>query len=442
MKKILEKIMAEQAIYNVNKHKPIIVALTGSYGKTTTKDALVGVISQIMPRNEWRASQKSFNNELGIPLTILGYDAPGRSLIAWIKILLGGWFISRKNFPKLFILEIGADHPGDIKFWAERLRPDIAVLTGVSTVHAEFYNSVEQITDEKLNLGIFAKNTVIVNASDLVLASRLPDLKGKALITYGFEGDLRIENISIRCRYDDSFEAEELLTQTVGSVIVEDAEIGELVLDNSLGYASLLSSLAALGVVLRLQEMKKYSGKNLFAHELVRVLRERYKPTPGRMRPLAGIKGSLIIDDSYNAAPAAVKYGLSVLASIPLARQESRRIAVLGDMAELGQYSEKEHKNIAGIAIESADLIVLVGEKMKMAFEEILYKGFNPDNLKWFKASIEAGRFLDSEIRKGDVVYIKGSQSTRMEKVVKDVMAEPLKSKDLLVRQEDKWLKI
>lgn len=442
MKKILQAILAKQALFNVNRHKPIIIAVTGSYGKTTTKDSIVSIIAQIIPSNEWRASEKSFNNEFGIPLTILGFPAPGRSILAWLKILFGGWLISTKKFPRILILEIGADHPGDIKFWAEALEPDIAVITGVSSVHAEFYSSIDEIAEEKFQLAKYASKAVVLNISDERVRSMAKKLNKVDIITYGEnKGDISFKNLDIHCRYDDAFKPGDLLTQTIANIEINNVSVGELRLNNALGKAPVFSCLASMAVIMQLQSFSNYFGKKVFAHNVLTILSERYKTTPGRLRPLPGIKGSLIIDDSYNAAPVAMNYGLSLLGALPVANKEARRIAVLGDMAELGQYTEKEHKEIGRIAMNMADLLVFVGDNMLSAKEEVDSLGFNPDNVFWFKSSLEAGRFLDSEIRTGDIVYVKGSQSARMEKVVKDLMAEPWRAKELLVRQESAWLR-
>lgn len=443
MKKLFQKIIAKQAELVVKRHKPTIISITGSYGKTTTKDTLISLISQTLPRGDWRASEKSFNNEFGIPLTILGEKAPGRSISNWLKILIFGWFRSKKNFPKILILEIGADHPGDIKFWAEKLKPEISIITGVSTVHAEYYNSIDEIANEKFQLAKYASRLVILNGDDEKVSKMSEKLKNIKVLTYGTgnQVDLRLDKLDIHCRYDKAFKPNDLLTQTIAELSLDNNNLGELRLDNALGYAPIFSSMASLLALIELQTYSSYKGKKIYAHDAIRILRDRFKPTPGRLKPLAGIKGCLIIDDTYNAAPAAMQYGLSILAGLPLVNEKARRIAVLGDMAELGAYTEDEHKKIGKISIKVADILVLVGENMLIAKETAIQNGMNPDRIRWFKSSLEAGRYLDSEVKTGDLVYVKGSQSMRMERVVKDIMAEPWLAQDLLIRQEKKWLK-
>ncbi len=164
-------------------------------------------------------------------------------------------------------------------------------------------------------------------------------------------------------------------------------------------------------------------------------------PAPGRMRPMAGIKGSLILDDSYNAAPASVMAALDVLHLFLTDRPNSRRVAALGKMAELGQYSEAEHAAVGRRVAEVADVFVAVGPEMQGAADEALRAGMKPESIIRVTDPVQAGRWLDENIREGDIVLIKGSQSARIEKAAKDVIAEPLRAAELLCRQEEYWMK-
>jgi UDP-N-acetylmuramoyl-tripeptide--D-alanyl-D-alanine ligase len=176
--------------------------------------------------------------------------------------------------------------------------------------------------------------------------------------------------------------------------------------------------------------------------DAIKTLSNKYHASAGRLNPIAGIKGSLIIDDSYNAAPAAMQNGLEALRIFRLTEDDNRKIVALGSMAELGQYSDQEHRLIGMKVAEVADVFVAVGENMRVAVDAAIEAGMYREAIEWFATSEEAGRYLDREIQEGDIVYVKGSQSSRMEKVVKDIMAEPLRASELLVRQEEKWLKI
>jgi len=161
---------------------------------------------------------------------------------------------------------------------------------------------------------------------------------------------------------------------------------------------------------------------------------------PGRMRLLPGIKGTLILDDSYNASPEAVRVAVETLADFDPVLG-ARRIAVLGSMAELGRYVEDEHRHVGFIVAEMGiDVLVCVGEPARDIARSAIEAGLQAEHVEEFETSVSAGRWLDHNLQPGDVVLVKGSQSSRMEKAVKDIMAEPDRAGELLVRQDTRWL--
>jgi UDP-N-acetylmuramyl pentapeptide synthase len=163
-----------------------------------------------------------------------------------------------------------------------------------------------------------------------------------------------------------------------------------------------------------------------------------YQSPPGRMRLIPGIKQTLIIDDSYNASPAAVAAALETLAQFEMA---GRTIVALGNMAELGKGSETAHAEVGRMVVDVADMLVTVGDLGKEIARSAERAGMSRDVIFTFDQSTEAGRFLQDRIQPLDVLFVKGSQSMRMEKIVKELMAEPLRARELLVRQEPTWLK-
>ncbi|TSC83453.1 MAG: UDP-N-acetylmuramoyl-tripeptide--D-alanyl-D-alanine ligase, partial [Parcubacteria group bacterium Gr01-1014_17] len=150
---------------------------------------------------------------------------------------------------------------------------------------------------------------------------------------------------------------------------------------------------------------------------------------PGRMRLLYGINGARIIDDTYNSSPVAVAEALSALFNL---QTTGRRIAVLGDMLELGDLSKTEHQKMVEEAVRIADAVWLVGERATGT-------GIASQKIRAFTDSRAAGEALRAELRAGDVVLIKGSQGMRMERAVERVLAEPSRASELLVRQEKEW---
>ena len=427
MKQHLIHALQKRAKKALKQHKPTIIAITGSVGKTSTKNAIEVVLQDSV---SLRSAKKNFNNEIGVPLAILGKESPGRSIIGWLKLLLAP---VPKEFPRVLLLEFGADHPGDIKKLVELAPPNISVVTGISTVHAEFFENIEELIEEKAEIvkSLPADARVILNSDDAHVSEMRHKTKAQ-VTTYGIKSmDVSMENLRIIGRTDDSFEPGEQMAQTTARVLVDDANIGNFNLKDVVGYAPALSALAGIAV-----------GREFDINpaDAIERLNRGLQAVPGRLRPLPGIKGSMILDDSYNAAPAAMRNGLDVLKIFHPGEEHDRRIAALGSMAELGQYSKDEHHLIGMKVAEVADVFIAVGEAMRTAVEAAKEAGMKPEAIEWFETSEKAGRYLDSHIQQGDIVYVKGSQSTRMEKVVKDVMAEPLRAKELLVRQEEKWL--
>jgi UDP-N-acetylmuramyl pentapeptide synthase len=248
--------------------------------------------------------------------------------------------------------------------------------------------------------------------------------------TYGIEaGEMQATDVRVETRPEESFDPGEIFAVLKAHVKVGNDEI-DLELLNCVSYGALSAAVAALGVA-------NFYGVPLSDAAL--ALRENLRPVPGRLNPIPGVKGSLVLDDSYNAAPASMNEALDALLRFTPGEEWDRRIAVLGDMAELGSLSESEHRAMGRRVARSADIFVAVGPNMAMAAEEAVAAGMKPENVERFNNSVEAGRYLDKVVQKGDVVLLKGSQSMRMERAVKDIMGEPLKAESLLVRQEEYW---
>lgn len=156
----------------------------------------------------------------------------------------------------------------------------------------------------------------------------------------------------------------------------------------------------------------------------------------GRMKLIDGIKGSCVIDDSYNASPVAVEAALKTLENI---KTKGLKIAVLGDMLELGKYTTEEHKKIGKLAGGVCDLLLVVGLRAKSMVAGALLGGLSEKNIIEFEDSQKAGKYLEKIVKEGDIVLVKGSQSMRMERTVEEIMAHPEQKSQLLVRQEEEW---
>lgn len=427
---LIHKLLAFCARRVIERFRPHVIAVTGSIGKTSTRNAIAAALGTSY---RVRVAKKNYNNELGVPLAILGEESPGKDIFGWIKIFIRA--LSCKDMPEYLVLEYGADKPGDLAYLVTIARPEVVVITGVSPVHVANYPNFEALVEEKASLGdaVPDNGLVILNGDDQIVRF-MKNRYHVPVQMYGLHNaDITVRDIDVSTfsqHADGSFDDGDMLCALQGTVVLPEGEA-------RLTFKDCISSTLFSGVMAAFLVARHY-GAELAV--VAKALEETMHPVPGRMNPLIGIKGSLILDDSYNAAPASVLAALSTLSAFEPGEEWDRRIAVLGDMAELGDMSDEEHRSIGRVVAKSADLFVAVGPNMNKAAEEAVnVGGMQAGQVEWFATSVEAGRFLDRTVQKGDVVLVKGSQSMRMEKVVRDVMAHPEKATELLVRQEEKW---
>ncbi|MFA6227130.1 MAG: UDP-N-acetylmuramoyl-tripeptide--D-alanyl-D-alanine ligase [Candidatus Paceibacterota bacterium] len=425
-KKIITKIIQFESRLVLKKYNPKVVAVTGSVGKTSTKDAIFSVMSGSF---YVRKSEKSFNSDIGIPLTILGCPNAWSNPFKWLNNIWEGLrlIIWRQSYPEWLILEVGADRPGDIKNISKWLRPDVVVLTRFAQipVHIEFFKNRDEIIKEKWYLVDALKydGVLIANADD-VDAMKMTQRANTRILKYGLLGDADIKASNIEIHYEEK-------TRTPDGMIFKVGYLNNsvpIIIKYSLGMQSIYSSLAAISVGLSQDVNLVKAGEGLLKHESPK----------GRMRILLGIKNTTILDDTYNSSPVALHSALKALKDI---KTKARKIAVLADMMELGKHSTEEHYEAGKLVAESSDILMTVGVRSRRIAEGALDNGLGELNVFQFDNSVEAGTALQDILREGDIILIKGSQSTRMERTVEEVMAEPEKAEELLVRQEEEWKK-
>ncbi|MDP3778674.1 MAG: UDP-N-acetylmuramoyl-tripeptide--D-alanyl-D-alanine ligase [bacterium] len=433
-KSILQNILAFLARATIKKHKPMVIAVTGSAGKTSTRTAIFDMLKS---KNYVRTAANNFNNEIGVPLTILGIDYPGRSFTAWGWSLVKAWTelkFSTKKYPEILVLEYAVDRPGDMDYLISIARPDIAVVTAIGEVpaHIEFFKDAEALANEKAKLvrALSVDGYAILNHDDYAVY----DMKEKTkahVMTFGFEenADVRVANYDVRIVKDqilgDVPEGITMKVQNGGSVI-------PLRLHHAFGKPSCYVAAAAAAVGLVMNKNMVEISESLMA----------YEPPPGRLRLLQGIKKSFILDDTYNASPEAMRVALDTLQALP----GKRKIAVLGDMLEIGRYAEQAHRSIGDRVAQVADMLVTVGARAAFIADEAMTRGAERDGhvltheqVMKFDDPAEAGKALDSLIEEGDLILVKGSQAMRMEKAVYEIMGRPQFADKLLVRQEEYW---
>ncbi|MES2314430.1 MAG: UDP-N-acetylmuramoyl-tripeptide--D-alanyl-D-alanine ligase [Patescibacteria group bacterium] len=414
----------------LKKYKPFIIAVTGSVGKTATKDA---IFCALKSSGHVRKSDKSFNSEFGLPLTIIGVPTAWRSMSGWISnIQAGASLIFKKSeYPSTLILEIGADHPNDIKKVVKWLRPDITVITkvGDKPVHVEFFDSPAQVFEEKSSLVRAVKpgGSVVLFADEPKIVALGEELKTKGVFvdTFGFA-----ENSTVKgSEYAPLYEMVNGVRVPVGFTfaLTVGSEKRLITVKKVIGQTFMYPLLAAVAVA----QVRKID-LNVAIENI-----HTYEAPKGRMNIIAGKNGATLIDDTYNSSPDAVFAALDTLSGLQCS---GKKIAVLGDMMELGQYSAEEHRAVGKKVVGIADMLVAVGPRAKTLMEEALASGMKSNAVIWYPSSTDAGESLAGSLGAGDIVLIKGSQSPRLERVTKALMADPTQAEALLVRQEKEWL--
>lgn len=426
MRKILQLKLKILAGLILKKYQPQIIGVTGSVGKTTSKEAISAVLSA---KFAVRAPLKNYNNEIGVPLTIIGADSPGANLLGWFLVFWRAWrllIIKDKKYPKIIILELGVDHPGDMRYLTRMAKPEVGVVTTVSHSHLEFFGSLEKIKKEKQGLveALPSKGLAVLSADSESVRSMAEASRAKVL-TYGLspEADLRAVDI----RYN--FEKGEGFLPGLSFKLEYNGSSVPVFLREAISDKAVLAALSAAAVATH------------FDYNLVETASalEYFNLPKGRMRVLRGIKNSSIIDDTYNASPDSCLAVLEVIERVSL-KEPAEKIAIIGDMLELGSYTEEGHALVGKKAVEAGiSQLILVGSRARHIADGAKEAGFNEDNIFYFSNAEEAGKFAQQRINQNDLILIKGSQGARMEKAVLEIMAEPQRAEELLVRQGLEW---
>lgn len=417
--KILSKLI-------LRKYQPRVIGITGSIGKTSAKEAVCLVLNT---RFKVRASFKNYNNELGLPLTIIGVESAGKSLLGWFQIFVKAVsliLIRDKNYPEILVLEMGVDRPGDMAYLCSIINPEIGIETAISYSHLEYFGNVLNIKKEKQVLieNVDNKGLSILNYDNEYTRDMASVSRAKVL-TYGFgEGAmLQVQDLSY------NFSKGDYDLSGIHFKMSYDGSIVPVFMKNVLSETAVYAALAGVAVGLHFEF-------NLV--ELAQILLDFNLPH-GRMNLLPGIKNTFIIDDTYNSSPEACIAALDVLGKLRIA-EDGKKYAVLGDMAEIGAYTEEGHELVGKKLVDSnIDYLIAVGAKSIHIINGAQDAGLKKDAIFHFDTSEEAGHFIQDRINSGDVILVKGSQSMRMEKAVLEIMAEPERAEELLVRQGQEW---
>ncbi len=418
MKKFAIKILKILAQLTLHRYQPKVVAITGSVGKTSTKEAIATVLAS---KYSVRANQGNYNNEIGVPLTIIGEVSGGSNGLSWLLILIKAILkLIFINYPKILVLELGTDRPGDIAYLANLIgKIDAAVITDIGISHLEYFAHQQELTKEKLSLikKLDRNAAAILNFDNQKIYDGKNQTKAE-IVGYGFVEQSNLTISDFQIIDSQGMMGANFKIHYRGTVV-------PFFLPNALGKPLVYAAAAAAAVGLR------FHIDMASASEALR----NFNPPAGRLRLLEGIKNTRIIDDTYNAAPDSTFAAIEALSSIA----SGRKLIAMGDMAELGNKTVSGHREVGIKIVENQiDLVFLVGENCKIILDELQKRKFR-GRVFWFANSDYARMPVQNALIEGDTILIKGSQSMRMEKIVKEIMADPLKAETLLVRQTGKW---
>ncbi len=409
-KRILCALLEAQVRRLKARHDFRLVAVAGSVGKTSTKLAIAHTL-EVSQRVIYQSG--NYNDRLTVPLVLFGRTMPGLfNIPAWLKILIRNEQTIR--LPKYYdvaVVELGTDGPGQIHDFAY-LQPDVTVVTAITPEHMEYFGTLDAVAAEELTVCDFSKQ-VLVNADDISAQY----LERKHVIRFGIDKGVE-------------YQAEVLTGRGLQGtdVLLRLANAGQLQATAAiLGHQGIkvLLAAAATADVLRLAK-----------DEIERGIQE-VKPFSGRMNILRGIKNSTIIDDTYNASPVPVIAALDVLYST----EALQRVAILGTMNELGNYSQAAHEEVGKhCQAESLDLVVTIGKDAETYLAPAARS--NGCNVVSFSSPYAAGTYVAEQLQQGAVVLAEGSQNgVFAEEALKPLLTDA-QDVQKLVRQSEYWIRI
>jgi UDP-N-acetylmuramoyl-tripeptide--D-alanyl-D-alanine ligase len=352
-----------------------LVALTGSNGKTTTKEMISACLETTFPVLK---TEGNLNNLIGLPLTLLNLTEQER----------------------IVVLEMGMNVPGEIRRLTEIAEPDVGLITNIERVHLEGVGGLERVKEEKGELfrRMRQDGTILVNQDDPRVIDLASEFRGQK-ITFGVDHPAEVMAREVRLK-----------------------GVGGTSFTLRMEGVSMEITLPFLGGHFVPNALCAIAAASLFGIELEKVKEalEHLPPSPMRMEVLRPKEGVTLINDAYNANPRSMELALQILSEI---KGEGRGIAVLGDMLEMGDYSVEAHQLIGKRAVElSIDFILALGEEAPVLVESAIRHGLNSERARIVESHTEAISILKKMVRDGDRILVKGSRRMRMEKIAEGLM--------------------
>ena len=360
-----KKSLADISSLILMKFKPFVIGITGSNGKTTTKELIKSILDSNYGTNKILATQANYNNDIGLPLTIFNLNSEHSHIV----------------------LEMGMNHPKEISYLANIAPPNFAVITNIGEAHIENFKNREAIANEKKDIlrNLKAEGTAILPKDSEFFNFLVKDLKNVKVLSFGMRKDA-----DISC---------ELLDHK--KILIKTPKYDLEIKSKLLGHNNISNILAAVTCAYQLKINPTKIKEGI----------ENITPIPSRLELKEGKKRAAIIDDTYNANPSSFLSAIEVLDEFP-----GKKILVIGDMAELGENSRIYHQELSrSIKETKIDITLGLGKYTK---EIITLLGRNNT---WFRSKDDLVKHLYS-CMKGSTILVKGSRSMKMEEVVKKLI--------------------
>lgn len=411
--KLIYRFLANCGHRYTKRHKPFVIGITGSVGKTSCRMIVKQVLNRYLGHRKIYTSPKNFNSEIGLVFSVFKIEtySPGIFSLLWKCSVVFVKSFSRKKQYDILVLEYGVDHPGDMDALLRVVKPDISIFTKLDKIHGVYFDSPNGIGDEKIKLMQDTKKRVYMNAQDEFSQNMLPELKIKQKSFFSEAKNISLENKKHKVLSKFSYDDAKIETNLLGK--------------ENLDYISLAFDIL----------------KDEF-HKTIRDGKIKIVMQPWRCGFLQGISNSVLIDSTYNAGPASMK---KMIENTFTFRGELfsdyKVLLVLWEMRELGNISNIEHQKLAN-EVSGAEGVYLVGNDMKALQKELKKQNFQWD-ISHSLSAREIGKKLRKYISGSNDKYIilfKGSQNTIFtEEALKEVLLE---KKDVthLVRQSKDWM--
>lgn len=432
MKKIIKQAITRLIWHKLKRdylvYQPKLIAITGSVGKTTTMQFVLDLLgSQAI-------GKPALNTPIGLPLALYNVELPRdlSSLSQWLRLVFKIFSSQALLNKKFWVMEWGVDRVGDMDKFLHYLQPDIGIITGISGVHLEHFNSIEEILNEKWKLIKAAKEMVMINADFANLVKKSKDdnvidkITAKEIVFYGgksnnSKGQTGIHLSNFQYSLDKRSSSFRVCFEKTG----EDYSCQSKIFSPTTAICCLPGFYIAQHLA--------YSLKKI----IIKI--ESFQEYKGRGGLLSGKNKSLIIDSSYNASPIAVS---SLIEAIEQIKTKRKIVYILGDNNELGKNSQKIHFQIGKLlSTKKVDYLICFGDKaqdIKLGFQTYNKKTRVSHYLKQSEVVRDLLNFSEKNL---SLLVFKGSQGgIYLEEIVKELLEDP-KDQDKLVRQNDFWMK-